>query len=254
MKTNIYTIPVIDAFKADDECPFCFIERQLEQEAISFILGPAYMEADIREDTDKLGFCRHHHKMMYDYGNQLGVALMLDTYYQKMTKELKNQLKSFSPQKSSMLKRLKNSEIHDKAHTSIGQWIETKESTCYVCNHFQSKYPRYIDTFLQLATKDKDFFELFKNSKGFCLHHFKDVIEMAEDKLSENQKKQLYPELFRLMEENMDRVAADISWFVDKYDYRNKVADWKNSKDANQRGIQKIHGGYPADPVFRKLN
>ena len=29
MKTNIYTIPVIDAFKADDECPFCFIERQL---------------------------------------------------------------------------------------------------------------------------------------------------------------------------------------------------------------------------------
>ena len=136
MKTNIYTIPVIDAFKADDECPFCFIERQLEQEAISFILGPAYMEADIREDTDKLGFCRHHHQMMYAYGNQLGVALMLDTYYQKMTKELKSQLQSFSPQKSSMLKRLKTSEIHDKAQTSIGQWIEAKESTCYVCNIF----------------------------------------------------------------------------------------------------------------------
>lgn len=254
MKTTIYTIPVIDAFKANDECPFCYIERQLEQEAISFILGPAYMEADIREDTDRLGFCRHHHKMMFDYGNQLGVALMLDTYYQKMTKELKEQIKHFSPKKTSLISRMKSSDVHEKAQTSIGQWVETKESSCYVCNHFKSKYPRYLDTFLQLALKDKDFAQLFENSKGFCLHHFKDIVEMAEEKLSDSQKNQFYPVLFKVMEENMGRMAGDVSWFVDKYDYRNKEADWKNSKDANQRGIQKLRGGYPADPVFRKLN
>ena len=36
------------------------------------------------------------------------------------------------------------------------------------------------------------------------------------------------PELFKVMEDNLNRVFEDVSWFVDKYDYRNKDADWKN--------------------------
>ena len=39
---------------------------------------------------------------------------------------------------------------------------------------------------------------------------------------------------------------------VEKFDYRNKDADWKNSKDAIQRGMQKLWGGYPADPVYQQ--
>ena len=31
-----------------------------------------------------------------------------------------------------------------------------------------------------------------------------------------------------------------------------KDADWKNSKDALQRGMQKLKGGYPADQVYKK--
>lgn len=30
MKEKLYTIPLNDAVNADDECPFCFIERELE--------------------------------------------------------------------------------------------------------------------------------------------------------------------------------------------------------------------------------
>ena len=56
MRENIATIPLIDAFKADGECPFCHLEREAEQHAISFILGSAYMEDDIREKTDTTGF------------------------------------------------------------------------------------------------------------------------------------------------------------------------------------------------------
>ena len=80
MKQKIETIPLIKAFEEKDECPFCCLERQAEQHALSFILGSAYMEDDIREQTDKTGFCRHHYKMMYDYGNRLGSALILSTH------------------------------------------------------------------------------------------------------------------------------------------------------------------------------
>lgn len=69
MKETIYTIPLNDAFHAEDECPFCRLERDAEQHALEFILGKqsSYMEDDIRMETDRIGFCRHHYKMMYEF-------------------------------------------------------------------------------------------------------------------------------------------------------------------------------------------
>ena len=49
----------------------------------------------------------------------------------------------------------------------------------------------------------------------------------------------------------MKRIGEDVSWLVDKFDYRNNDADWKNSKDAIQRGMQKLQSGYPADPIYK---
>ena len=82
MKEQIYTIPLMDAFNAGDECPFCFIERNLEQHAMDFVLGAgaSYMEDDIRAETDKAGFCREHYKKMFEYGNRLGCGLILTTH------------------------------------------------------------------------------------------------------------------------------------------------------------------------------
>ena len=76
MKEQLYTIPLNDAVNARDECPFCFIHRNIEQDLLDFVLGSgsSYMEADIREQTDKAGFCRYHFQKMFDYGNTLGNA------------------------------------------------------------------------------------------------------------------------------------------------------------------------------------
>ena len=38
-----------------------------------------------------------------------------------------------------------------------------------------------------------------------------------------------------LMEKNMERLAGDVAWMVEKFDYRNQDADWKDSRDAIQR-------------------
>ena len=39
MKEKLYTIPLNDAINAQDECPFCFIERNVEQDLLDFVLG-----------------------------------------------------------------------------------------------------------------------------------------------------------------------------------------------------------------------
>ena len=55
MKEKLYTIPLNDAVAAEDECPFCFIERAVEQDIMDFVLGSgsSYMESDVREATDR---------------------------------------------------------------------------------------------------------------------------------------------------------------------------------------------------------
>ncbi|MFQ9696523.1 MAG: DUF6062 family protein [Zhenhengia sp.] len=47
-------------------------------------------------------------------------------------------------------------------------------------------------------------------------------------------------------------MEEDLSWFIDKYDYRNSAAPWKNAKDAIPRGIQKLSGIYVQDEPFKE--
>lgn len=54
------------------------------------------------------------------------------------------------------------------------------------------------------------------------------------------------------MKENLARVQGDLDWFIAKFDYRNAAADWKNSKDAVSRSMQKLQGIHPVDPAYKK--
>lgn len=251
MKETLYTIPMTDAFAAHDECPFCFIERNVEQDLLDLVLGSgsSYMESDMREQTDKAGFCRNHFKKMFDYGNTLGNGWILKTHYIEMNKELDKQVKMFAPGKVSMMDKLKKS---DKTTNTMANWIREREKSCYICNSFATTYQRYLDTFFFMYKKDGEMKKMLTESNGLCLHHFGDICAEADYQLNDKQKQELYPLLFDLMQKNMQRVGEDVAWLVEKFDYKNKDADWKNSKDAIQRGMQKLWGGYPADPVYKQ--
>ena len=66
--------------------------------------------------------------------------------------------------------------------------------------------------------------------------------------LNEKERKEFYDVVLPMMKENISRVYEDIAWFIEKYDYKNKDADWKDSKDAIQRGMQKLRGSDPSLP------
>lgn len=251
MKEKLYTIPLNDAVNANDECPFCFIERKLEQDLMDFVLGSAssYMESDVRQETDKAGFCRTHFKKMYDYGNTLGNAWILKTHYQATLQQMKKQFQSGSGKKIHFFEK-KNTP--SGAGSTAAQWIFKKNNSCYICNQFQKEFPRYLDTFLYLYEKDPEFKTKILSGKGFCLTHFGALCEYAEQHLSSGQKQTFFEPLFTLMETNMNRIYEDISWLIEKFDYENKDADWKTSKDALPRAMQKLKGGYPSDPVYKK--
>lgn len=256
MKEKLYTIPLSEAFEAQDECPFCFVEKQLEQDLLDFVLGSgaSYMEADTRDKTDLAGFCRRHFQSMFHYGNTLGNAWILKTHYQRILMEMRREFESFQPAKTASRKRFGMRlapGAQDGGSNSLAAWIQEKKDSCYICSQCRDTYARYLDTFFYLYEKEAEFRRKVADSKGFCLSHFGDLCQAADEKLSSQAREEFYRVCLPLMEENMERVAGDVAWMVEKFDYRNKDADWKNSRDAIQRGMQKLKGGYPADPVYK---
>lgn len=252
MQDKLHTIPVNDAFRSGDECPFCFLERETEERAINFTIGPcaSYMEPEIRAITDSQGFCREHLKKLFDYGNALGCSLILQTYYTGMLRELEDQLENYDlPPKRSLFQK----KPAQTAENALGAWLRRREESCFICSQMQENKQRYYETFFYLL-RESEFRDTVEGSKGFCLRHFRELLESAGKNLPNSRREWFYDTVFRLMGENLLRVKEDLDWFVAKNDYRNAGADWKNSRDALARSIQKLQGLHPADPPYKNAD
>ena len=68
----------------------CKLYADLEKESIDFVMGPSYMEDDVRMETNETGFCSYHIRQMYQYQNRLGLALMLHTHMKRTNEVIEN--------------------------------------------------------------------------------------------------------------------------------------------------------------------
>ena len=248
MKEPIDTIPVNDAFSSDDECPFCWLERKAEQSTIRYVAGPSasYMEPDVRAATDAAGFCTVHMKELYDYGNTLGSALMLQTHMAGLLSEFEAELERFQiPEKKSLFGKKQPAQ-----EETWWQRLEKKHNSCFICNRIEYNMHRYIHTFFVML-KDPQFREKVENSKGFCMKHFAQLMETAQMELGNAQREWFYQTIPALTQKNLIRVKEDLDWLIAKYDYRNAGAPWKNAKDALPRAMEKVQGSHPADPPYK---
>ena len=65
--------------------------------------------------------------------------------------------------------------------------------------------------------------------------------ECALHKWSGQKLEHFLNDLNQIYLKNMKRVTDDLEWFIDKFDYRNEDAPWKNSRDALPRSINKTN-------------
>lgn len=233
MKEQLYTIPVNDAFDKGCECPICAMRKVLETNAIEYTMGPSYMEDDVRVNTDRLGFCREHMNMLLLQKNKLGLALILKTHIDHTNKELTKLAK----------KPIKAGSLFKKAgENPIFDYTQSVSHSCFICDRINNTFDRYINTVLQLWKTDDAFRSKYAASKGFCTEHFGILIKSAQNILKGNQLDEFVQITTKLYLENMQRLADDLEWFTDKFDYRYKDAPWKNSKDVILRAVIKTNG------------
>lgn len=233
MKEQLYTVPVNDAFDKGLECPVCAMYDKLEKDAVSFMMGPSYMEDDIRMETNEKGFCGKHLTMLLSEKNRLGLSLILKTHLDEQIYEAK----TFAGKKIKPKSLLKKNE-----NTAFSEWAYARVNQCYICDRINLVYPHYIGTVFYLYRKEPEFREKFEQCKGFCQKHAADLIEKARTELSGEMLQGFYEKVIALYTDNLKRVADDLDWFANKFDYRYKDEPWKNAKDSIERAALKTNG------------
>lgn len=234
MKEHIHTIPVLEALKEPGNCAFCAMKKKLEDGAIRFIMGPAYMEDDVRMKTNKTGFCKKHMDAMYEAGNRLGLALMLHTHVMELGRSMDsipglNTKPSFFAQSG------------DLYLSKLVEYLEKTNNLCYICEYVDSTFERYVETFFMLWSKGGPEAQLINSQKGYCLPHFR-VVLMQAAKLGGKKRSRFMEEILPVWLKHIKQLEEDLDWFTQKFDYRNKDADWKNSKDALPRAVAILGG------------
>lgn len=224
MRDDICTIPVSEVFEVSDGCPLCRMQQTVEQHLITYILGDAMMEPDVRIKTNQTGFCTTHYDKMMAHRGRLQLALMLETHIKEVSQQIFH-------------KKMFNNA--DKKASNARKVIDS----CFICEKVNWGMERMIDTIYRCYEKERDFRELFNNQPQFCMHHFHLLASGADKKKMPKYAGEFKENLTRITADYIKTLGEDISKYCSMYDYRNKGSnDWGNSADAVERTISFLTG------------
>ena len=248
MKYHIDTIPIWDAAKKDGECLMCALERRTELGEAERYLGASVMEPDTRIQVNKRGFCRKHHGMLFGMSNRLGHALMLESHMIENRERLEKRWQVLEKTGEQLVSTGLGDKLNGKVRglkdnvKKEAAAIQEMAGTCVMCDTIQENMTRYLHTFFHLYNSDAEFRQKFNEGKGLCIPHTGQLLETATEELNGKELGEFVRALAKLEKANLDRIQEDISWFIKKFDYRYEKEDWKNSRDAVERTVNKTRG------------
>ncbi len=230
MPETIYTIPINEAFDKTSEsetpsCPFCELYDMLENNALDAVLGAAMMEPDIRIETNRLGFCRGHFNKMYEKGNRLPLALILESHIAEVNdKVFKKPLFDTKGEKSESA-------------------IEKISGTCYLCSKISGSLSKMFSNTIYIWETDDEFRRKFKKQRCFCLPHYRRLLEYGRSGLGKKDFADFFEVAKGIEKKYIDSLNEDVSWFCKKFDYRYDNEPWGNAKDSIPRALDFLSGG-----------
>jgi hypothetical protein len=129
-----------------------------------------------------------------------------------------------------------------KDESPLHEFTDGISRSCFICDRIRHTFERYLATIFYLYENDSAFVSKFKACKGFCVEHYGLLYEMAPSHLHGSTLEAFTKTLDEVFLSNFKRMEEEVSWFIDKFDYRNFDAPWKTSKDALPRAMTKVNG------------
>lgn len=223
MREDICSIPISELFEPRQGCPICRMDQMLEDRLADYITGAAMMEPDVRIETNRLGFCPKHFDKICAVGSRLSIALILESHLKEVEE------RAFGANAAPAKKKL------------FGSAPAQEKDTCFICENMEKNRNHLVDSLLNLWGREEDFRRLFSEQEYLCLHHAK-LLEHAAARLPKKAAAPFTEEVRRLSQSYLQTVEADVTHFCRMFDYRNKDADWGNSRDAIERAIAYLAG------------
>lgn len=221
MGYHIDTGLIIEKFNTDCECPLCQIQKIVEEQFLHEFLNDAVMEDNTRIKVRKTGFCAKHYDMLFARQNKLSLALQIDTRFEDLF-SLLNPVNSSGGAKK------------------VAKNIKKKSSTCAVCELVEDSMVKYYKTVAQMFAREKNFITTLLNTKGFCLHHYGELLTYSN---SAGWAQKPYLEtLSQVEKKNFERLKGELKVFCDKHDYRNANQPLGNAETALNRTRIKLYG------------
>lgn len=224
MREDICSIPVNDVFIPKMGCPFCTMRDMLEDRIATYITGAAMMEPDVREETNRLGFCRTHYDHILARGSRLSVALILESLVIEVQKEV------FPEGKITAKKE--------------AETVNRRTDSCFICENVDKNMHHLTGSMIKMWESDAGFRTLYEQQPHICLRHYGMVIADAQ-KMNRKNFSVFASVTARLSRQYLDGLSKDVTHFCRMFDYRNKGADWGNSKDAIERSIEYLTARKP---------
>ena len=212
MAEQLYTIPINESFDQYDGCPMCRLRKKLEQQSLSYIMGAAMMEPDIRIVTNRMGFCRSHFHHMLGMGNRLSLALILESHLQYVIENTP----APEDKKAGKLGKIKKYDGDSPAPAMLEQ-----AKNCYVCSRVESFEKRYLSNVIYIYKKDPEFREKLRKQPYFCLEHTALLLEMGKQDLSEALYLELCKDLLTLLQNHLKTLKENDTAFCRSFDHRN---------------------------------
>lgn len=209
MKQDICTIPVSEVFEPKDGCPLCRLQTMLEERMVDYITGAAMMEPDVREDTNRTGFCYRHFSMMAKRRKRLSVALILQSH------------------------------LAEVERSEFGSRIP-KEDDCFVCREIEWGMSHMLVTIFKMYEEEVEFRELFAGQTGLCRLHRRRLLADGRRKLSRKRYGKFSRECDGLCEKSLREIRQEIDRFCHMFDYRSRGSDedFASCRDSIERAVE----------------
>ncbi|MCL2638732.1 MAG: DUF6062 family protein [Oscillospiraceae bacterium] len=224
MRESILTIPVNEVFEPKEGCPICRMRDTVEEHISEYIMGAAMMEPDVREETNKLGFCLVHYPMLAKQGNRLSLALTLNTHLASV-RERVFETKNIFASKSKRADKI--------------------EHTCFVCSKVDWGVNHMLKTVFVLFEKDRKFKELFKEQEYYCLPHYH-LLAAKSEQMNKHARAEFIKALDEVVAGYAKQLNLNVSEFCDSFDYRNAgklhSPEMEHVRTSPQKAVQFLTG------------
>ncbi|MCL2883927.1 MAG: DUF6062 family protein [Oscillospiraceae bacterium] len=241
MRIDISNIPLAEVFEpaqgadggagAASGCPLCRLRDRLEKRVVSYIVGPAMMEPDVRQQTNALGFCHRHYGDLIKEGSRLSVALMLQSHLDEIDKCGL----AISPKGETQGAGMRAA-VRSKKDTE-----NSPRDSCFVCTQVDAAFQRLLINLCVTWERDEAFRELFKTQPMLCLPHFRALARAAAIH-GRRSGRELTRTAAALCRGELERLQTDIGRFCRSFDYRSTGESGEVPRDAIERSVRWLTG------------